>query len=183
MPTPDELHEYYEANAYDIACYPDQVSFLVRSDAANMNLPLAVMREMASQRLSRELDSVQGLMAENFQFIVLPHHAQTSLQKEEHPKKVLLSGESTIEGLRVGGASEVLKDANGAIYLSWSNHIHRLAFDPAKQSVTVQRFVRKIRHSMESVQYQCLVWPCHMKGYQRADATFNYPVSLAQGCD
>lgn len=55
MPTTREIADFYEVNSYDIACYPDQVSFLVRNDAAMVNLPLAVMREMASQRLSREL--------------------------------------------------------------------------------------------------------------------------------
>lgn len=54
MPTPSEIQDFYEVNSYDIACYPDQVSFLIRSTAAHVNLPLAVMREMASQRLSRE---------------------------------------------------------------------------------------------------------------------------------
>ena len=54
MPTPADIQEFYELHSYDIACYPDQVSFLVRADAAHVNLPLAVMREMASQRLSRE---------------------------------------------------------------------------------------------------------------------------------
>lgn len=53
MPTQTEIQEFYEANSYDIACFADQVSFLVRPDAAQANLPLAVMREMASQRLSR----------------------------------------------------------------------------------------------------------------------------------
>ncbi len=53
MPTPSEIQDFYEFNSYDIACYPEQVSFLVRTDAAHANLPLAVMREMASQRLSR----------------------------------------------------------------------------------------------------------------------------------
>lgn len=57
MPTTQEIQDFYEFNSYDIACYPDQVSFLVRSDAATTNLPLAVMREMASQRLSRKSSS------------------------------------------------------------------------------------------------------------------------------
>ena len=92
-------------------------------------------------------------------------------------RKVLLPGDSTKDGLRVGGASEVLRDANGAIYLSWSNHIHRLAFDSTKQSVTIQRFVRKLRYSTSPAKYTCLVWPCQMKGYQEVQATFNYPVS------
>lgn len=54
MPTPQQLLNFYEANSYDIACFPDQISFLLRTDTAHQNLPLAVMREMASQRLARE---------------------------------------------------------------------------------------------------------------------------------
>ena len=54
MPSPNEIQDLYEINSYDIACYLDQVSLLIRSDAAHVNLPLAVMQEMASQRLSRE---------------------------------------------------------------------------------------------------------------------------------
>lgn len=53
MPTPQELLNFYEANSYDIACFPDQISFLIRTDTVHQNLPLAVMREMASQRLAR----------------------------------------------------------------------------------------------------------------------------------
>ncbi|BEJ00902.1 hypothetical protein CcaverHIS631_0507590 [Cutaneotrichosporon cavernicola] len=167
MPTPEEISTYYEAHSYDIACFPDQVSFLIRADAAQVNLPLAVMREMASQRLSQ-----------NFQFIVLPHNTVVTDEAQNATNlafKNLLLTDSTAAGLRVGGASEVLKDANGAIYLSWSNHIHRLTFDPQKQSVTVQRFVRKIRHSTKPHAYKALVWPYHHRGYQEATAMFRYP--------
>ncbi|KAL7422858.1 vacuolar membrane-associated protein iml1 [Cryptotrichosporon argae] len=150
MPTPQDISTFYEANSYDIACFSDQISFLVKQDLAQENLPLAVMREMASQRLS-------------------PAVAPGT------ETKVLLPGDSISAGLRVGGASEVLKDARGAIYLSWSNHIHRLTFDPAKQSVTVQRFVRKVRHSTEPHAYKCLVWPYQTTGYREATADFKYP--------
>ena len=54
VPTPSEVQEFYEVSNYDIACLPEQASFLIRPDAAYANQPLAVMREMASQRLSRE---------------------------------------------------------------------------------------------------------------------------------
>jgi hypothetical protein len=54
MPTSQDIINYYEANSYDIACFPDQISFLITGYAARQNLPLAVMREMASQRLARE---------------------------------------------------------------------------------------------------------------------------------
>ncbi|KAK4690095.1 SEA/GATOR complex protein SEA1/DEPDC5, partial [Tremellales sp. Uapishka_1] len=165
MPTPLEIQEFYDHNPYTIACDPDQISFLVRQDAAQEDLPLAVMREMASQRLSPE----------NFQFVVLPHDSETTKKVQEDTRKVLLYDDANNFGLRAGGASEVLKDANGPIYLSWSNHIHRLAFDNTKQTVTVQRFVRKIQHSMEPVNYKCLVWPYQMNGYQEASAKFSYP--------
>jgi hypothetical protein len=184
MPTTQEIQDFYEFNSYDIACYPDQVSFLVRPDAANTNLPLAVMREMASQRLSRKWIAWRHVTiadhAENFQFITLPHDHDPAGElngKASTTRKVLLPGDSTKDGLRVGGASEVLRNARGAIYLLWSNHIHRLAFDPLKQSVTVQRFVRKLRFSMEPVRYTCLVWPAQMNSYQPATTMFKYPVS------
>ena len=118
--------------------------------------------------------------AENFQFITLPHDHDPAGElngKASTTRKVLLPGDSTKDGLRVGGASEVLRNARGAIYLLWSNHIHRLAFDPLKQSVTVQRFVRKLRFSMEPVRYTCLVWPAQMNSYQPATTMFKYPVS------
>lgn len=168
MPTAEELNTFYESHSYDIACFPDQVSFLIRPDAANLNLPLAVMREMASQRLSQ-----------NFQFIVLPHNTVQKDVDETLPpsvaQKTFLVADTTTSGLRVGGASEVLKDASGAIYLSWSNHVHKLTFDPQKQSVTVQRFVRKIKHSTQAQPYKCLVWPYQLNGFQEATAMFKYP--------
>ena len=117
--------------------------------------------------------------AENFQFITLPHDHNPSEELDGRistTRKVLLPGDSTKDGLRVGGASEVLRDAKGAIYLLWSNHIHRLAFDSTKQSVTVQRFVRKLRYSMDPMRYTCLVWPAQMDAYQSASALFKYPV-------
>lgn len=121
---------------------------------------------------------------ENFQFIVLPHKTRLGENESERGRdrynagrKVLLPGESATQGLRVGGASEVLSDQSGAIYLSWSNHIHRLAFDEGKQSVTVQRFVKKSKHSTDPIKYTCLVWPAQMKDYQEASTVFKYPVS------
>jgi len=117
--------------------------------------------------------------AENFQFIVLPHDQDTPDDEEikaQKTRKVLLPGDATHDGLRAGGASEVLGDAHGAIYLLWSNHIHRIMFDSTKMSVNIQRFVRKMRYGRDPVSYRCLVWPSQMKGFQEASAKFEYPV-------
>lgn len=83
------------------------------------------------------------------------------------------------DDLRLGGASEALRDPEGIIYLLLSHHIHRLACDTAKQSVTVQRFVRKVKYDTTPIEYNCLVWPSQMKGFKEASATFRYPVSPA----
>ena len=120
----------------------------------------------------------KSLTSENFQFIVLPHEQTTKPGKDGKlvtTRKVLLPGDSTKDGLRVGGASEVLRTGSGAIHLLWSNHIHRLAFDASKQSVTVQRFVRKLGYSMEPARYTCLVWPAQMHKFQPAHTVFKYP--------
>ena len=106
---------------------------------------------------------------------MLPHTAEEEGKSLNPTRRLLLEGDDTTTGLRVGGASEVLRDAEGAIHLLWGNHIHRLAFDETKQSVTVQRFVRRVSHSKEEVNYKCMVWPCQTNGYQEATATFRYP--------
>lgn len=69
----------------------------------------------------------------------------------------------------------MLRNANGAIYLLWSNNIHRLAFDSTKQSVTVQRFVKKLTYDTDPVKYTCLVWPSSMSTYHEATSVFRYP--------
>jgi hypothetical protein len=59
LPTPQEIQEFYQVNFHEIVCFQDQVSFLIRPDAAQSNLALAVMREMASQRLGRECKAIK----------------------------------------------------------------------------------------------------------------------------
>lgn len=115
---------------------------------------------------------------ENFQYIVLPHDSAPRPEEAKPHKKILGSGDFMTDDLRIGGASEALRDPEGIIYLLLSHHIHRLACDTAKQSVTVQTFVRRIKYETRPVMYKCLVWPCQMKGFQLATATFRYPVSL-----
>ena len=65
LPTPREITDFYQVNSYEIVCFQDQVSFLIRPDAADSNLALAVMREMASQRLGRK-SIMKKLMQKTF---------------------------------------------------------------------------------------------------------------------
>lgn len=58
IPLEEELRTQYREQLYHFACDANQLSFLLRSDELK-DLPIAVMREMASQRLSRECLSVK----------------------------------------------------------------------------------------------------------------------------
>lgn len=84
------------------------------------------------------------------------------------------------DDLKIGGASEALRDPDSVIYLLLSHHIHRLSCDTQKQSVTVQKFVRRLKYDMEAIKYQCLVWPAQMSGFGLVDAKFSYPVSTTK---
>lgn len=125
------------------------------------------------------------IQAENFQYIVLPHDTDqrtTELARAPH-RKILALGESMSDDLKIGGASEALRDPDGVIYLLLSHHIHRLSCDTHKQSVTVQKFVRRLKYSTEAVKYEALVWPAQMRGFQAVQAAFHYPVSRPPAAD
>jgi hypothetical protein len=53
LPTPVEIKDFYVVNSYELAILGDPC-FLIRPEEAQGNLAMAVMREMASQRLARE---------------------------------------------------------------------------------------------------------------------------------
>ncbi|KAE8539698.1 vacuolar membrane-associated protein IML1 [Cryptococcus gattii VGV] len=147
LPDQKQSDELYTTGTYTVQCYLEEGQFLIRSDAAEINLSLAMMREMVSQRLSQ-----------NFQVIVQPHE----LTEPEKPRPLPIHLEKDADiGVELvsGGASEVLKKGQGAIWLSWANHIHRLLFHPTKPEIV----------------WKGLVWPSGMKGYQEAFATFAYP--------
>ncbi|WWD05741.1 hypothetical protein V865_003824 [Kwoniella europaea PYCC6329] len=163
LPTQKQSDELYNTGTYTVQCYLEDGAFLIRSDAAQENLPLAMMREMVSQRLSQ-----------NFQVIVLPHDLNEPGVVRPMPIHLEKDADIGVE-LVSGGASEVLKNGRGAIWMSWANHIHRLLFHPTRQEIIVHWMTRKVSHSTDSVKYRCLVWPVGMKGYQPAEATFNYP--------
>ncbi|WVW80120.1 hypothetical protein I302_102095 [Kwoniella bestiolae CBS 10118] len=163
LPTQKQSDELYNTGTYTVQCYLEDGAFLIRSDAAQENLPLAMMREMVSQRLSQ-----------NFQVIVLPHDLNEPGVVRPMPIHLEKDSDIGVE-LVSGGASEVLKNGRGAIWMSWANHIHRLLFHPTRQEIVVHWMTRKVSHSTDPVKYRCLVWPVGMKGYQPAEAVFNYP--------
>ncbi|WVQ79131.1 hypothetical protein IAT38_001226 [Cryptococcus sp. DSM 104549] len=163
MPNQDESDKLYNTGTYTVQCYLEDGAFLIRGDAAESDLPLAMMREMVSQRLSQ-----------NFQVIVLPIEKSDPTATARMPIHLDKDADMGVE-LVTGGASEVLKRGEGAIWLSWANHLHRLLFHPTKQEIVVHWMTRRVSHSTEPVEWKGLVWPGGMKGYQPASAKFSYP--------
>ncbi|ODN76686.1 vacuolar membrane-associated protein IML1 [Cryptococcus amylolentus CBS 6039] len=179
LPDQKQSDELYTTGTYTVQCYLEDDAFLIRSDAAEANLPLAMMREMVSQRLSRRFPRrlcacPAHTAVENFQVIVQPH--ELSEPETPRPMPIHLEKDADIGvELLSGGASEVLKNGQGAIWLSWANHIHRLLFHPNRPEIIVHWMTRKIMHETKSVPWKGLVWPAGTNGYQKASATFAYP--------
>ncbi|KAI5450651.1 vacuolar membrane-associated protein iml1 [Naganishia albida] len=152
IPLEEELRTQYREQLYHFACDANQLSFLLRADEVS-DLPIAVMREMASQRLSQ-----------NFQFLVADPWAKDHVTFGQ------------VKGIRTGGASEVLNSARGPLWLSTPNQVHRLDFAlENKNTLEVHNFTRKLFYSTEPYSYNCLMWPRKRKGYQLINAELKYP--------
>ncbi|KIO23515.1 hypothetical protein M407DRAFT_27041 [Tulasnella calospora MUT 4182] len=178
-PSKTELEKAYQVYSYDVLVTPDVRGSFMLKRTTNSNeeeeWPLLVMKQMAALRL-----------ALGFQFIVAPHPTLLEgLSSQPTPgNETAISVRYTITG-PVGsryaapvhpiGASEFLKSITDNAYLSMSNQIHRISFDPIEQVIQVARYVRRTTHSLESHLYQCLVWPRLGDGYREVSATFAYP--------
>ena len=157
VPKDEELKSQYHAQLYHFDCQANQLSFLLRppTSGKQWDLPIEVLREMASQRLSQ-----------NFQFIVSGGKAARGA--------VLSRGD--VEGIRSGGASDILKAAEGPLYLSTPNQVHRLNFaTDNRNQIDVHIHTRMLDYTTTSMDYVCLVWPRKRKAYELGTATFKYP--------
>jgi hypothetical protein len=157
VPKDEELKSQYHEQLYHFDCQANQLSFLLRPPGSGKqwDLPIEVLREMASQRLSQ-----------NFQFIVSGGKAARGA--------VLSRGD--VEGIRSGGASDILKAAEGPLYLSTPNQVHRLNFaTDNRNQIDVHIHTRMLDYTTASMDYVCLVWPRKRKAYELGTATFRYP--------
>ena len=157
VPKDEELKSQYHEQLYHFDCQANQLSFLLRPPGSGKqwDLPIEVLREMASQRLSQ-----------NFQFIVSGGKAARGA--------VLSRGD--VEGIRSGGASDILKAAKGPLYLSTPNQVHRLNFaTDNRNQIDVHIYTRMLDYTTTSMDYVCLVWPRKRKAYELGTANFRYP--------
>ena len=157
FPTKEELERAYRMHFYEVTLGAEMTeSFLVKRPVYNGPIPeevwgLAIMRVMVALRL-----------AQGFQFVLL---------SEEQARKV--SGYGKLPVPR--GPSEILNDVEAPVYLSMSDQIHRLQYDPTGPSIRVERFVRKANTAPPPIPYQCLIWPKRGGGYTECATHFKSP--------
>ncbi|KAG8906511.1 vacuolar membrane-associated protein iml1 [Tulasnella sp. 403] len=180
-PSKTELEKAYQVYSYDVLVTPDvHASFMLKRTGKTIEedeWPLLVMRHMAALRL-----------ALGFQFVVAPSSPPTSATgfwggntDTLGAGRFAISGSGSTAVHRHSapthpvGASEFFKTINDYAYLSMSNQIHRISFNPVEQVIQVSRYVRRTTHSLDPVHYSCLVWPRLGDGYREAAATFSYP--------
>jgi DEP domain-containing protein 5 len=157
FPTKEELEKAYRMHFYEVTLGTEMTeSFLVKRPVCKGPIPeemwgLAILRVMVALRL-----------AQGFQFVLL---------SEEQARQV--SGYGKLPVPR--GPSEILNDVEAPIYLSMSDQIHRLQYDPTGPSIRVERFVRRASTVPPPIPYQCLIWPKRGGGYTECATHFKSP--------
>lgn len=165
LPTPVDLANQWQEYPYSISITSDSTSFLVKRRASTPPA-LAILREMASQRL-----------AQGFQFIVpvpsTPSRSKLSARRGSRPMDEA-AGE-----FRLREPSELFQPGSLAsgnpIFLGMSNQIHRFAYDRSAGAIHVKRFVRRTEYDTSAINYSCCIWARNCPGYQTVDARFRYP--------
>lgn len=157
FPTKEELEKAYRMHFYEVTLGTEMTeSFLVKRPVINGPIPeelwgLAIMKVMVALRL-----------AQGFQFVLL---------SDEQARQV--SGYGKLPVPR--GPSEILNDVEAPVYLSMSDQIHRLQYDPTGPSIRVERFVRRAATVPPAIPYQCLIWPKRGGGYTECATHFKSP--------
>lgn len=157
FPTDADLAAKWQEYPHTTSISSETTSFMLKR-AASTTPALAVLREMASQRL-----------AQGFQFIVpTGKEIAASSRSLNDPRHFTLRHPSEL--LQPGNLS-----AGNPIFLSMSNQIHRISYDRSAGAIDVKRYVRKTEYSTEGIDYECCIWPRHSPGYQTVKARFSYP--------
>jgi hypothetical protein len=169
LPTESDLASQWLEYPYTMSISSEMNSFLVKRNPST-HPALAVLREMASQRL-----------AQGYQFIVPAGGQSESADGSTGPTAV--SSRSLVNDkprpFVLRQPSELFQPGNlvsgNPIFLSVSNQIHRIAYDRQIGSINVKRYVRRTEHETSPLEYACCVWPRDLPGYQTVRATFHYP--------
>jgi hypothetical protein len=159
FPTKEDLEKAYKMHRYEVSIGTEMSeSFLVKRPTPDGPGPipevkwaLAIMKVMVALRL-----------AQGFQFVLLSDQQARQLGDfgSHAPPR---------------GPSEILLDIEAPIYLSMSDQIHRIQYDPMAPSIRVERFVHKSLSAPGPIPYRCLIWPKRGGGYTECTTHFKSP--------
>ncbi|PWN32837.1 uncharacterized protein FA14DRAFT_162096 [Meira miltonrushii] len=157
LPSEADFKEHWQEYPYQMSISSDMTSFLVKRSTSTPPA-LAVMREMASQRL-----------AQGYQFIVpIKHTGNTHTSASAMP-----------DNLRLREPWELFQPGSLAsgnpIFLSMTNQIHRIHYDRSSNCIHVKRYVRRVEYKTDPLTYSCCVWARNLAGYQTVNSVFRYP--------
>lgn len=157
LPSEADFKEHWQEYPYQMSISSDMTSFLVKRSTSTPPA-LAVMREMASQRL-----------AQGYQFIVpIKHTGNTHTSASAMP-----------DNLRLREPWELFQPGSLAsgnpIFLSMTNQIHRIHYDRSSNCIHVKRYVRRVEYKTDPQTYSCCVWARNLAGYQTVKSIFRYP--------
>ena len=167
VPTEEELAKGFSVHSYETTVGSEMnESFLVKrpvvmsGQAPEEAWAMAIMRVMVGLRL-----------AQGFQFVL-----QRSRIVPELPQDMSFSSTVTAKPLVVlsrkpRGPAEILREADMPVYLSMSDQIHKIQYDPSGPSIRVERFVRRMPASVP-IPYKCLIWPKLGGGYTECHTLF-----------
>ncbi|KAG9009263.1 vacuolar membrane-associated protein iml1 [Tulasnella sp. JGI-2019a] len=181
-PSKTEIDKAYHVYSYDVLLTPDMhSSFLLKKlpGMVDEDWPLLIMRMMAMLRLQQGFQVITApsppAIVALAQEIVAPTGDTTSIPAPRYPiTGAAGSGRYGTPTFPIG-PSHVLLSIRDCVYLSMSNQIHRISFDPVEQVIQVMRLTRRTTHLQEPQHYRCLVWPRLGDGYKDVSATFEYP--------
>ncbi|KAG8869350.1 vacuolar membrane-associated protein iml1 [Serendipita sp. 405] len=157
FPPQEELEKAYKMHFYEMTLGSEMSqSFLVKKSSHTGSISeekwgFAIMRVMVALRL-----------AQGFQFVLLSSERARELggfKNRSLPR----------------GPSEILSNIEVPIYLSMTDQIHRLQYDPTGPSIRVERYVRRAATVLPTIPYQCLIWPKRGGGYTTCATNFKAP--------
>lgn len=175
LPHEEELEKGFHIHSYETTIGSEMSeSFLVKRPiisgvrTVEEEWAMAIMKVMVALRL-----------AQGFQF-VLQNPDTKDLSKAEMSLPSTLGAAATVKpsilrSRKPKGPAEILKDAEVPVFLSMSDQIHRIRYDPTGPSIRVERFVRKVPSSHMKIPYRCLIWPKLGGGYTECDTEFKAP--------
>jgi len=163
MPSFEELSDSYIKDTYTLPVSPGMSSFLLRPGKDNSETAGNLLRELVCQRL-----------AQSFQIVLPPYENVSPSGKRGQTNADGLSTLPSAEDVR-----QILyntKEGEGkAIFLGFSNTVHRLRFDRKSASIIITTWKEKTTWQAKPVDYSFMLWPVGNGTFQTSKVTFAYP--------